>query len=1067
MALKGDLASVDLAQVFQMLALNKKVGLLSVQSAKIWRVLYFDHRGVTLWYNPFQMCDRVLAALVRTGRLAESTLAEARELTARAGGSVIDSLLAGGSLTDQEIEAQIRVEQEEEIYDLFFCKDARFEFYEGIDRLEGRDGVVDARFFANCDSVIMEAARRIDEWSYITERIPSGVEVYRATGLAPTEDVEPDAIGVFDLVDGRRSVNRVVEVCGEAAFPVFKRLCRLLDAGMIEPLPPEDLVAAGNESMREGRVADAIALFERAIGFGIGVPDVHTLASVAYQAAEQFENAAYHLKCEAEYRFAAGDVLGACTRLCRAIQVTPTDLATHERLLELVLGNPGVRVDDYDPLAAGKELVDLYMLVGDMKHVRSVLEHCLRVHPDDLDLKRVLVNVHTKAGDNKKVMEVFESIADDLVRVGRPLEAVGYLQKILMLDRTRVDVSEKVRQLYEFDERGRSRRRSLAVLAFVFVVLVSIGVGYHFYDQQATRAFEAIAVQADLERNDFGAAAAAYEQFAAGYPLTMAVARAEEELVRIAGLRQKYEAEQSLIRAERQRELGRLRADYKAAWQKHRELFLAGNPEAALTALESARSLVVTAGESADLAWALEEQVEKTWSRLSAFLREAKELEQAVADELAAGRWETAREASLRLLKDYDITEVARRVRVPVLVTSRPQGARILADGVELKRSVAGGEQPMVTPSVVLCAPNAVEALSLVRGGFEAQQVTFEARKQPIVDVVLRVAAGSRFQFAEPVGQGVQARDGWLVAGLRGGKVGIAPIDGGAPRVLQLPGLRAMDGTPVVAVGRVWFLTNESTIECVDLAAGTSLPGWPVKVVAGAASEIMAQDGRLAVVDRDGVLHCFEQQTGAPLWMVPLEGSPAGPPTMERRVVRVATTDGRLLSVDAADGRVLAVLRCPTAINTRVLAADGLAFFGCADGRVRAVDEQDGRILWATDVGRQPADGELLLTAAGIVVCGSNDRLLVLATSDGSVQRTATLPGAAQRGLLADDTHLFVRVKLAKSRERKAQDVLQARAVGDLALVWEFADILPTGGLAVSGGGVFVADAQGGVVMFQ
>jgi hypothetical protein len=33
MALKGDLASVDLAQVFQMLALNKKVGLLSIQSS--------------------------------------------------------------------------------------------------------------------------------------------------------------------------------------------------------------------------------------------------------------------------------------------------------------------------------------------------------------------------------------------------------------------------------------------------------------------------------------------------------------------------------------------------------------------------------------------------------------------------------------------------------------------------------------------------------------------------------------------------------------------------------------------------------------------------------------------------------------------------------------------------------------------------------------------------------------------------------------------------------------------------------------------------------------------------
>src|SRR4029079_18081543 len=72
MALRGDLASVDLAQVFQMLALNKKVGLLSIQSAKLWKVLYFEQRGVTLYHNVHQVLDRVVAAFVRSGRLTEA-----------------------------------------------------------------------------------------------------------------------------------------------------------------------------------------------------------------------------------------------------------------------------------------------------------------------------------------------------------------------------------------------------------------------------------------------------------------------------------------------------------------------------------------------------------------------------------------------------------------------------------------------------------------------------------------------------------------------------------------------------------------------------------------------------------------------------------------------------------------------------------------------------------------------------------------------------------------------------------------------------------------------------------
>jgi len=65
MALRGDLASVDLAQVFQMLAHNQKVGLLSIQSTRLWKVLYFDNRGVTVHHNVHQLLDRIVAILTR------------------------------------------------------------------------------------------------------------------------------------------------------------------------------------------------------------------------------------------------------------------------------------------------------------------------------------------------------------------------------------------------------------------------------------------------------------------------------------------------------------------------------------------------------------------------------------------------------------------------------------------------------------------------------------------------------------------------------------------------------------------------------------------------------------------------------------------------------------------------------------------------------------------------------------------------------------------------------------------------------------------------------------------
>ena len=168
MALRGDLASVDLAQVFQMLALNKKVGLLSIQSATQRKVLYFDSRGVTVHHDALLIVEKVAAALVRTGRLDAEAVEEVREHAVREGHALVDSLLAGGYLQAAELEEQFRLQLEEEIYELFFCRDAKFAFHEGVTELEGCDGHVDERYFFNCDSVIMEAARRIDEWAYIT-----------------------------------------------------------------------------------------------------------------------------------------------------------------------------------------------------------------------------------------------------------------------------------------------------------------------------------------------------------------------------------------------------------------------------------------------------------------------------------------------------------------------------------------------------------------------------------------------------------------------------------------------------------------------------------------------------------------------------------------------------------------------------------------------------------------------------------------------------------------------------------------------------------------------------------
>lgn len=1065
MALRGDLASVDLAQVFQMLALNKKVGLLSIQSAKLWKVLYFDQRGVTFHHNVHSVLDRVVAAFVRSGRLLPESVDEVRDHAVRMDQSLAESLLAGGYLDSAELDAQYRLELEEEVYDLFFCREAKFEFHENVTELEGRDGSIDERFFFNCDSIIMEAARRIDEWAYICERIPSTAEVLVATADDIDEgDFGGDGLAIFDLLDGRRNVARVVEITGLTNFVVCKTLSILLDEGLVAPVDPEELIDLGNECMAEERLQDAICLYERAIELELGLPESHAQAAKAYQAVHEYELAVYHMECEAEFRIGQGDLKGAAHVLLAVKDLIPTNLGARERLVELTLGPGTITVDDFDALTEGKELVDLLTEFGDIERVRVLLERLLMVEPNDPDLKKALVNVHLRAGDQKRVVQLYESIADDLVQNNKPLEAVSFLQKILLLDRSRTDISERVRRLYEFDERARRRSRALSVLAVMTCLLSVLGAGYWFYNERAREDFEAIDVTDMLAHEDFAAARAAYEGFILDHPLTTAIASARAELQKIEAHLEEFEARRASERAARDAALAKVRKKYRAAWARHREDFLNGRPELAFEAVKEVRTLVQEAGQPDDMAWALQEKVERSFLHLEEFLAESVRLGRHYDEKVAAGEWGEARQAALRLHADFEFTEAGRRVMVPVMVVTRPAGARLMHDGKPLMRMVDGEQVPVTTPGLVLCRASQPVVLTAVMDGFEERRIEVDGRVGERFDAVLEVRPVGRIDFEKAGHSGIGVGDGWLAMGLRGGRIGMARTDGTAAHEHELGGLRELYTDPLVQGGRVFFVSNESTLEAVPVDPSIDCRGWPVRLSSDPVTPLVAGTGRLAMVDVDNVLHCWEQSSGRRLWGASLGSAPSGAPAIVGRRAFVGLRDGRLLVFDIADGRSLGALRSPAGITTAVHAAGELLWFGCEDQHVRAVDFQAGEVLWSRNVSVVPGTNHLALAGETVLVL-SGKRVVALDRRTGEPRGEFVADGTVLE-LQASASRAVVRVR--RERGRTTLDALVALNPDDASVAWEFPlDERASGRCAVSDLVLALPSPEGDIVLFR
>ena len=133
MALGGDLSKIDLTAIFQTLALNQQVGTLVVtdrDSAKKTS-LYFDLNSVTLISSDKKNYFRLGQILVNRGVISEEVLRRGLEQQKMSGGLLGEVLCEMGVTDQEEVEEVVRSQIEEEIFELFQWKQARFEFIEG------------------------------------------------------------------------------------------------------------------------------------------------------------------------------------------------------------------------------------------------------------------------------------------------------------------------------------------------------------------------------------------------------------------------------------------------------------------------------------------------------------------------------------------------------------------------------------------------------------------------------------------------------------------------------------------------------------------------------------------------------------------------------------------------------------------------------------------------------------------------------------------------------------------------------------------------------------------------
>jgi hypothetical protein len=369
MAIEGPLRELGIHDVFQLLDLSRKTGALRVTSD------LRDDEGVVLFDG-----GRVIHASVRShptsierilrhaGKVSDPDMALAAALEPLPGEGLGDRLVRAGVITQRELERQLRLAIESVVFELLSWQEGFFSFEER----DVADVPLDARIRISTESLLMEGARRIDEWSRIADKVP---HLSVVPMLAPVED---DRASVLDLlphewevlmmIDASRDLRGIAAALGRSEFEIAKIAYGLVSTGVVElsqaqaARPSAEAALGAEPALERARMALDARRAEEALS-----------NARAALAADPASTEARLLAARALNRLARyGD---AVDELRRAVQTDPLTPAVH-----LDLGFAAVRVGDFASAHASWEhFLRLAPNVPDSARARAALETLTRL----------------------------------------------------------------------------------------------------------------------------------------------------------------------------------------------------------------------------------------------------------------------------------------------------------------------------------------------------------------------------------------------------------------------------------------------------------------------------------------------------------------------------------------------------------------------------------------------------------------------------------------------------------------------------------------------------------------
>jgi len=448
MAIKGSLKEASLTDVLQLLTMGGKTGCLSVTDGQSFGYIYFED-GRIIYASLLNRRDRLGDILIREGVLNREQLDDAIEEQSRTrdGRRLGEILVARGNVDAETLRRYLHHQIEEAVYHLFTWSQGTFYFEPG-QAPEGEELLVSI----DPESLLLEGARRVDEWSQFEKKIPSldiifALDSERSAAISSLK-LTDEQERILPYLDGKHSVWQIIEETTLGEFKVGKALYGLITAGLVRRAGRRERSSTAPQT--RGRVGEhrnlGIAFYKTAM-YGEAAREFKRVMEIEPEAPDaEFYLGLVALRqgdiSAAERRFRAlvergvrragvynnlAVVLAATGRTMEALEVleeSAEKTAGHPRLylaqalLHLRCGDPAAAkgaLEEYVD-AVGESRSALYYSIralaeamsADLDQAVRVSEEGLRKHPASAALANNAGVVFERKGFDERARELYE-----------------------------------------------------------------------------------------------------------------------------------------------------------------------------------------------------------------------------------------------------------------------------------------------------------------------------------------------------------------------------------------------------------------------------------------------------------------------------------------------------------------------------------------------------------------------------------------------------------------------------------------------------------------------------------